>query len=343
VIARIPAPLVLGGLLLLLLPTYFLDYGTGRRLALGLPELFGVAHVAFFYGVALLLLRLRPFRVLTPGPRALAVTGAALAAGGAIELLQPLAGRSASLDDLARDGAGAAVAVLLHGRLARRRFALPASAALLTLVLGGAALALLDRTLAALAFPELGGFEQPLEAGRWHPGRITTDRAREGRASLRLDLRPGPYPGASRKRSFGDWRGYGRIELALHNGSDRPQRLAVSIADAAHDGRFGDRYDGTFVLAPGWNTVAVPLREVVCVPSGRRQDPGRIVRLLFFVRDLREPLVLHLDAVRLAGTPVPGFDAPCPAPASPAGPRLAPRRGPGHPVAPETGSPTGAP
>ncbi|MCC5795689.1 MAG: VanZ family protein [Chromatiales bacterium] len=276
------------------------------------PEAFAVGHVVYFLVAGLLILNLPQLRGRSPMVQQLVLYGIVLAASLLIEALQSIAGRSASLRDIALNLAGASLAAL---------WALPSGwFRILTLMLGPLAVSLLlynpvltlmDRGLARIQHPVLGDFETALEVRRWSRGTRDDTISRSGRYSLRLDLQPGPFPGTMVRRSLGRWSAYDCLAMSVFNPDPEPLPLTISIRDHEHfrrGGAYADRYNATFTIHQGWNDLSIPLTQVRNAPRARRLDLDQIAEFVMFSRNLEHSRTLYLDRVQL-GPSGPGDDA----------------------------------
>jgi VanZ family protein len=234
-----------------------------------------------------------------------------LSLGFAIEWLQTFVGRTFSVGDVARDLTGGflAIAFLSPAREALAWMVLrtiQASAlALIFVQIYPVALTLADELIAEGQFPILSDLETPLELSRWKSGSelsIDTQVVRQGRASLRARLMPGRYAGLGLFHFPENWRGYSSLRFSVLNGSRAPVVMTCRINDAQHfrNGEaYSDRFNEHFKLDPGWNEIIIPLNRIENAPRGRRMDLAQVKAIVLFIKDLRVPLVLNIDAVRL--------------------------------------------
>lgn len=286
-------------LLLLVIPLFFIDTtGLDRHLP---RELYAFAHVGTF---ALLTMALLCIPALARRHYALQTVAALVAVflvGGAIELIQPQFGRQASWTDLRQNmvGAFAAVAVMAPTRRLRLTLA-PLAVLALVLELYGPATTLWDRHVATQQFPVLSDFETRFEHRRWSSGTVTTDIARSGAHSLRLDLEPGRYSGTMMRRSFGDWSDYDYFRFSVYNPDVQPLLLTVSIRDHAHfrrGGLYNDRFNQRYTLEQGWNDISIPVAKIASAPRDRRLDVSDLAEVVLFTSNLAEPRLIYLDRV----------------------------------------------
>jgi hypothetical protein len=293
--------LMLSGLMLFFVD---LEHGPGSAVY----QLYGLAHLAFFMAMAMVLSRWsllarRPF-----WQQAVRIMVAVLIVGGFIELIQPFFGRSASWRDLGIDGVGGllGVAFLAPARrsLSRRILACVQTAALVLVgvVFYGPVTTIWDMWQASRQFPVLSDFETCLEAKRWSSGEIHNGIARHGERSLRVALGTEKYAGTTLKRSFGDWRGCLSLAFSLYNPDPKPLRITVSIRDHEHfrrGGEYHDRFNRSFVLDEGWNDISIAVAEIENAPLTRRLKMDRLSEVVIFTANLPAPRVMFLDYIRL--------------------------------------------
>lgn len=275
----------------------------------GPRELHAFVHVGFFALLgAFVTRRLRLPRTSGSTVRPIDLLPAllpALVLGGAIELVQPLVGRSASWGDWFVDGAGALLGGTwaLRSGMPGRRTLLVLAGTVVAAALAVPAASLVDRALALRAFPVLGDFESPLETLRWNRGVRTDERARTGTHALRIELLPGPWSGATLERSFGDWNRARSFAFSVYvPPEDPPLRWVVTVRDRtgwARGDAASDRFDHVFVLGPGWNDLEIPVEDIRRAPAGRMLDLDDLTSVIFFTPQPRAPRTVYLDAVRL--------------------------------------------
>ncbi len=264
------------------------------------------AHVPIFVTLAALgasrLGRLRPHW--PAGRRELAVFLATQLAGVAVEFLQSLAGRPASLFDLGSNAAGAAIGLALHAAWQRSTApAAPARSRAAAWLLGAtaavglvyaawrpvsAALAYCDR---AARLPALAAFDSRrglyfVEArglGSAVAG-LPAPLARSPRErALAIAYDPAHPPQLELREPWPDWRGRDALVLELAHEGDAELELVLRVLDAGHDWSVEDRLNlPVAVPAGGRVTLHVPLGTLREAPARREMDLGRIANLLLF-------------------------------------------------------------
>jgi VanZ family protein len=296
-----PALALLG--VLLLAVALFGPLPRGRTM----DALTDLGHVPLFVGLsAWLMVRRRRAGWSLPAAGA-AVWSAAVGLGVAVEVLQSLVGREASVGDVWADAVGALAGILLAAARERAgRVALLIAGAALAALAGTAwpALRLLDVVRQRLHAGRLAGFEDALELDRWDFRECRATRVREhatqGRFALRLALQPGRFPGAGLDSPPPDWSGHSRLAADVYLDGDSPLDLRVKVEDERHDGRLEDRFQRVVRLAPGPSRIEIPLSDVAAGPQGRLLDLRHVAQLRFFAVDLPGPRVLFLDNVALS-------------------------------------------
>jgi len=162
--------------------------------------------------------------------------------------------------------------------------------------------AALDELRARRDFPLLASFETGMEMERWdieERFERSNMHLTHGESSLRINLSPGVFPGASLNYPPRDWHGYKLLAFdAFLEGSD-PLPLTVRINDQAHNEEYVDRYNRTFTLKPGPNQVNIDLSEVMHAPKGRLMDMEHIAVLCLFSYRLQEQRTVYFDNFRL--------------------------------------------
>ena len=231
--------------------------------------------------------------------------------GGLVELIQGGIGREATWQDLGNDLVGGLLGVVFF---AQSRKAVSAwqlkllqvpvvFMALWSLLPVGKVI--VDDIVARQQFPLLSGFETSLESSRWSGSakrKVHHDIYFSGRSSLQIKLTTQMYSGIGLKDFPADWSGYRAVGLQVFNPDQQPLQLHFRIHDQdhrKHKNAYGDRYNASFELKPGWNLLQVSLDKVAHAPKKRLLDLTRIAGMGVFVGKLEQPRILYLDDVRL--------------------------------------------
>lgn len=261
------------------------------------PLILGVlnnaAHAPVFAALAIVIHRLLER---SPGPvspwRLAAAFALTVAVGALVELIQPLIGRGAEVEDLLNDAFGAIAGLALVVFIStRRRLALLAAVAALVPPFWPVADASIAYALRAQSFPTLLG------GNPWPDRYFIHDRGVEtSRTALppqwQIDGDPGSllvrvtgtrWPGVTHREPSRDWRGYSRLMIDITNPGDRPLALTLRVHDRAHDNRASDRFNRNLLLGPSQRQViAMPLDEIEQAPAARRMDLSRIAGIILF-------------------------------------------------------------
>ncbi len=232
--------------------------------------------------------------------------------GVVVELVQAAGfNRTPDIGDLFRNFIGAVVGIafFLPGRKAFFKGALwllqAFSIVLVASQIYPVAAALTDEYRARRQFPILGDFENPYELQRWTG---SADRAIDGRIvfagehAMRVSLGTTLYSGVSLEYFTGDWAGFSQLQCSIYNPDANPLSITCRIHDVVHiQGvqRYEDRYNHSFILAQGWNTIRIDLEDVKKAPANRIMDMGHIRGVGIFATRLPRPRVIYIDDVRL--------------------------------------------
>lgn len=299
--------LVIGGALLLIVPFLFIggpDVFSSRLY----QSTWSLGHLLLFAGLTLLLVRHSPvawsWQFLW-----LVTLGFAALAGGLVEVVQGVLGRTPSFVDWSWDLLGSAIGLVALRVLPAQWFVRWLITAIvvgsLGVILSTPLMIAVDDLMAARQFPVLANFETPLELSRWRGRdylRIQNKHSVEGRHSLQVTLPPGLYSGTSFSHFPRDWSGYSRLEFHVHNPSADPLPITVKIYDQLHvtHGRpFADRYNGRRTLKAGWNHIRVDLAKVRSAPAEREMDLQHVHNLQIFTARLKQARTIYIDDLRL--------------------------------------------
>lgn len=298
-------PLVLAGLLLLLLVPFLVPVPVHLQQHPWISPLGDRIHVALFFALPLVLHRWGPLR-----GRIIAVLLTSVAIGGLVELLQILAGRSASAWDWYQDAQGVALAGCWLWWRARRH-AWPAVAAA-TVVVASVLWPLRDLPAVAREvirserhFPLLADFERPDSALLWsgYEGGVVHRAVRDdGGHALRLTCKGEQrWPGGISRKLAWNWTGQDTLLVDARLVAPAPDTVRVSIW--IEDRRTGHDRDYTLLnwpLTHRWTTLRVPLHDL---RTRRRERPLALQTVLglavFMHRRDGEDLAMEIDDIRL--------------------------------------------
>ncbi len=291
----------------LMIPWFFVG-GPGYEGSRGFKEAWNLGHVLFFAVFTVAVdshFRLYHRPILTKFFFLLVIVG--LACG--IEFLQTLSpDRESSLQDILLGLAGG-VLVLLWKSFGRVRTAgkiILGScwAGIIIICLLPLLLTLYDEFRAWRDFPILADFESSLELSRWE-NKDSIKRVREpvkhGDFALKVSLTTTKYSGIEMRYLPQNWTTARALTFSVHNPGEEVV-LHFRIHDWKHQGedqQYTNRLNGRTNLASGWNTITVPIEEIVNGPKDRQMDLAHIRGLGFFVVEQPHERVLYFDEVQL--------------------------------------------
>jgi hypothetical protein len=135
-----------------------------------------------------------------------------------------------------------------------------------------------------------------------HRYRRSADHVEHGRASLRVDLPPGDFPGIDFTRVPRDWSVFDELRFAVYVDGDRELSAMLRIDDNHACTEFEDRANLAVRLVPGENRVTIPIPAIEKNPAVRRLNVRYIRHIIFFLPDSARREVLYLDDFRLVRT-----------------------------------------
>ena len=119
---------------------------------------------------------------------------------------------------------------------------------------------------------------------------------------MRVSLGTTLYSGVSLEYFTGDWAGFSQLQCSIYNPDANPLSITCRIHDVVHiQGvqRYEDRYNHSFILAQGWNTIRIDLEDVKKAPANRIMDMGHIRGVGIFATRLPRPRVIYIDDVAI--------------------------------------------
>ncbi len=104
----------------------------------------------------------------------------------------------------------------------------------------------------------------------WQGGEFTTALSKRyvthGETSLEIERRPSENIELATVYFPKDWIGYDRMQFDLYNDSDAKASVWVRLGDRYDAKKFyiaSQKYAHDFLLQPGWNTVSIPLTDII--------------------------------------------------------------------------------
>ena len=271
--------------------------------------LWNLGHLfAFFVWTLLALQTFSRLAAVRRPLRLLVCIFAALALGMMIEYLQVSLGRQAEVADVINDVLGGVLAFIVHTGIRRRTALMPLIAWLFAVCLlivwhnRTGIIHFYDDLLARQQFPVLLDFSTPTAFTRINGDAVAGLVHNNKGTGLKLLHGTGLYSGFALNYFPRDWRGYGSLQIRIVNPENRTLDLTCRIHDIAHsDGEeeYSDRFNRSFRIVPGSNTITITLDDVAEAPAGRRLDLARVGGLGCFTVNLPETRELHLYSVEL--------------------------------------------
>jgi VanZ family protein len=299
---------LLGATLLALLVPLFLAVPTDLRQDPLIGPVADRYHVVLFLVLTILLYRQGPL-----AGRFWRVIAACLILGGATELLQILAGRSATVFDWYQDALGVALGACWIWWFRRRQWLGPLGVAVVVVALILWPMRLLPVTVVEAravqaSFPQLASFERPRSVALWRAtggGEIVraADAARGGvlRMTVESDYK---WPGVRSRELPWDWTGQTKLRITCRLRDPSPPTMHLSVVLEDRGGpRDLDYAIKGFAIDHAWQTLEVDLTSL---RTRRRDRPLALDNLhtlgIYLVREAAGPLVLEVDTIELAGS-----------------------------------------
>lgn len=192
--------------------------------------------------------------------------------GVMIELLQTAVHREASLDDLYGNSFGIMAGICLHAAIdqqsAHRRKIIAALFVIssMSFLLAGMA-PLIQLSWHYLerknAFPVIVDLES-----NWSTSFVHHDK--------------GDYPGLSIIEPEPDWSGYRTLKLSLQSNNKTDIDLVVRIHDRAHTQEYIDRFNMKLTIAPGFNEIHIPVKDIRNGPAERELSMNHISGVILY-------------------------------------------------------------
>ena len=239
-------------------------------------------------------------------------TIASLIIGVTVEVIQILFNRSFSVNDIFNDVIGGYLGILFliifshHKTIYFRTSASLIFIFLLAMGLRGLGKNLYDEIVMSKQFPVLAGFESQLELERWDFYRVNVKRSQKftkfGKYSLEIEYLRGGYPTVSMKYLRSDWSGYNNLNFSVYSTSNENQEFVLKVFDKIHIENgyiYADRFNENITLRNGWNTIDIPLSNIINAPGGRLMDIHEIRVFSFFADKLNQPVTIYIDDIHL--------------------------------------------
>jgi hypothetical protein len=128
---------------------------------------------------------------------------------------------------------------------------------------------------------------------------ISGQYAAHGKKSLKLEMFPSSYPGFTPFLKHNDWRGYKSFCFEVYNPSSEKLKLVLRVDDKKQALEFSDRYNQSFTIMPGFNTLTIPLNTLKTSKTEIPLKLKNIYRFLIFMSHPDKKYILYLDYFKL--------------------------------------------
>ncbi|MBN2365436.1 MAG: VanZ family protein [Calditrichaeota bacterium] len=165
-----------------------------------------------------------------------------------------------------------------------------------------------DEYRAYQEFPIFSDFERKSELKRWESDNrmsISNNPVCKGDFSCRVLLTTEKYSGIFLKYFPKDWSEYNYLKFSIYNTENEHIQITCRIHDRLHvmtGEKYEDRFNKRFKLIPGWNHISISLDEVREAPLNRRMQLDDIFGFGLFSVELKKPVEIYIDDVRLSIT-----------------------------------------
>jgi hypothetical protein len=227
------------------------------------------------------------------------------------EVLQQFSGRQGSISDVAANTTGLLAGLLWTAASRRtrhtRNLLRAASGMMLLLGVLDPVLEIHDCIRHLRGTPMISSLEFPRELASWETRQSvlsrSSDWATNGRYSLKVQLSPSTFSGASLSWMPFDWNSYHSLRFDVQNAGQDDILLHVKIHDTLHSASGfspSDRFETQFLIpAKTATSETISIDEIVRSPANRLMQQNHISRIEFFCVDTQSSFVLYLDHLRL--------------------------------------------
>ncbi len=123
--------------------------------------------------------------------------------------------------------------------------------------------------------------------------------AANGKQSLKLEMFPSSYPGFAPALKYHEWADFKNFSFEVYNPSSEKLKLVLRIDDKKKALEYSDRYNKSFTILPGHNTLKIALNTLNTSKTHRPLNLENIYRFLVFMSHPDKKYVLYLDHFRL--------------------------------------------
>jgi len=129
---------------------------------------------------------------------------------------------------------------------------------------------------------------------------LSDEHVTHGSKSLRLEFYPSEYPGLAPIIKNADWSKYRAFLFDVNNPQDWDILVSIRIDDKKDHPNYADRYNSSFIIMPGTNTITIPFDSLITSGTKRMLNLKMIYRVLVFMEQPKEKATLYFDYIRLA-------------------------------------------
>ena len=129
---------------------------------------------------------------------------------------------------------------------------------------------------------------------------LSDDYVTHGSKSLKLELFPSDYPGLSPMIKDTNWSQYGALCFDVYNPQSVDIPLIVRIDDRKDYPDYADRYNNTFSLSSGMNSIAISFGSLKTSGTKRQLNNKMISRVVMFIVRPEKKITLFFDNIRLS-------------------------------------------
>ncbi len=286
--------------------------GPGYHASRSFQHFWDTGHIFFFCMLSCLLyFNIKQIRGKITSSSFILILCITLIVGGGVEIIQSQTGRSSHLGDLYRDFLGAFIALffIIPSRKNINKHLLRLFQLVTIILVIGSLVpltrALVDENHARKEFPLLSGFERASELKRWEGNadkRLSPSVVFSGKHALQSSLRTTKYSGISLKHFPKNWSDYKYFQFQIFNPAVSKLKITCRIHDKLHtigEQKYSDRFNQSYTLSTGWNSIRIDLDEVQKRPATRQMDMKQIFGVGIFVIEQQNSKIIYLDDVLL--------------------------------------------
>ena len=208
--------------------------------------------------------------------------------GVAIEILQTLAQRDSSLNDLYGNFLGTVTGLCIIATYSLIK-AQKTKTAVVTIICAASFLLLGMAPLIQLSW-------HYMERDKAFPVIVDFDSSW---SKSFVKYHKGSYPGVSIVETEPDWSGYQGLRLNIYSSSKQIIDINLRVHDSVHDQQQFDRFNMKLKIQPGFNEFLVPISVIKQGPAGRVLDITNIAGIILFGHQWSEWQRLELSVISL--------------------------------------------